>query len=75
MMCRASAAEECIERRAGQRDGHADHESHFVRFLSSSCSLEAVFTCHANPKYFFFHSSHRIFERMHEALNVGKKNN
>jgi hypothetical protein len=34
-----------------------------------------VFTSHANPKYFFFHSSHRIFGRMYGALNVGKKDN
>jgi hypothetical protein len=33
----------------------------------------AAFTCHAYPKYFFFHPSHRIFRRMHETLNVGKK--
>jgi hypothetical protein len=26
-------------------------------------------------KYFLFHPSHRIFERMHRALNVGKKTN
>jgi hypothetical protein len=25
------------------------------------------------PKYFLFHPSHRIFRRMHGALNVGKK--
>jgi hypothetical protein len=25
------------------------------------------------PKYFIFHPSHRIFGRMHGALNVGKK--
>jgi hypothetical protein len=36
---------------------------------------KAAFTCHAYPKYFLFHPSHRIFRRMHEALNVGKKNN
>jgi hypothetical protein len=34
---------------------------------------EAAFTCHTYPKYFLFHSSHRIFRRMHEVLNVGKK--
>jgi hypothetical protein len=34
-----------------------------------------VFTSHANLKYFLFHPSHRIFECMHEALNVGKKDN
>jgi hypothetical protein len=33
------------------------------------------FTSHAYPKYFLFHSSHRIFRRMYGALNVGKKNN
>jgi hypothetical protein len=37
--------------------------------------VQAVFTWHANPKYFLFHPSHRIFRRMHKALNVGKKNN
>jgi hypothetical protein len=34
------------------------------------CSLP-----HLNPKYFLFHPSHQIFQRMHGALNVGKKNN
>jgi hypothetical protein len=33
------------------------------------------FTSQANPKYFLFHPSHQIFRRMHEALNVGKKDN
>jgi hypothetical protein len=36
---------------------------------------EGVFTSHANPKYFLFYPSHRIFGRMHGALNVGKKDN
>jgi hypothetical protein len=35
--------------------------------------IEAVFTWHANPKYFLFHPSHQIFEHMHGTLNVGKK--
>jgi hypothetical protein len=35
----------------------------------------ALFTSHANPKYFLFHPSHRIFRRIHGALNVGKKDN
>jgi hypothetical protein len=35
----------------------------------------ALFTWHANPKYFLFHLSHQIFKRMHGALNVGKKTN
>jgi hypothetical protein len=39
------------------------------------CPLQAVFTSHANPKYFLFHPSHRIFRRMHETLNIGKKDN
>jgi hypothetical protein len=30
---------------------------------------------HANSKYFLFHPSHRIFRRMHGALNVSKKDN
>jgi hypothetical protein len=34
------------------------------------CSLP-----HPNLKYFLLHSSHQIFRRMHEALNVGKKDN
>jgi hypothetical protein len=38
-------------------------------------SATALFSCHANPKYFLFHPSHRIFKRMHGVLNVGKKNN
>jgi hypothetical protein len=37
--------------------------------------LKFVFTFYANPKYFIFHPSHRIFGCMHEALNVGKKDN
>jgi hypothetical protein len=37
--------------------------------------LMALFTSHANPKYFIFHPSHRIFRRMHGTLNVGKKDN
>jgi hypothetical protein len=43
----------------------------------TTCSLNssALFSCHANPKYFLFYLSHRIFKRMHGALNVGKKNN
>jgi hypothetical protein len=40
-----------------------------------TCSTMASFTFHTNPKYFLFHPSHRIFRRMHEALNVGKKDN
>jgi hypothetical protein len=36
---------------------------------------EALFSCHANPKYFLFHPSDRIFKCMYEVLNVGKKNN
>jgi hypothetical protein len=34
------------------------------------CSLP-----HPNPKYFLFHPSHQIFQRMHGVLNVGKKDN
>jgi hypothetical protein len=41
----------------------------------ATMQIEGVFTSHANPKYFLFHPSHRIFRRMHEALNVGKKDN
>jgi hypothetical protein len=37
--------------------------------------VKGVFTFHVNPKYFFFHPSHRIFGCMHGALNVGKKDN
>jgi hypothetical protein len=36
---------------------------------------KALFSWHANPKYFFFHPSHQIFRYMHGALNVGKKDN
>jgi hypothetical protein len=35
----------------------------------------ASFTSPPNPKYFLLHTSHQIFRRMHEALNVGKKDN
>jgi hypothetical protein len=38
-------------------------------------TAEALFTSPPNPKYFLFHPSHQIFRRMHEALNVGKKDN
>jgi hypothetical protein len=38
------------------------------RFLSM-----ALFTSHANPKYFLFLSSHQIFGRMNGVLNIGKK--
>jgi hypothetical protein len=37
--------------------------------------IKALFTSHPNPKYFLFHPSHQIFRRMHEVLNVGKKDN
>jgi hypothetical protein len=37
--------------------------------------FKAWFTSHLNPKYLLFHSLHQIFRRMHEALNVGKKDN
>jgi hypothetical protein len=39
----------------------------------ASGKAKAAFTRHAYLKYFFFHLSHRIFKRMHEVLNVGKK--
>jgi hypothetical protein len=39
------------------------------------CQSKALFTSHANLKYFLFHPSHRIFRRIHGALNIGKKNN
>jgi hypothetical protein len=38
-------------------------------------AMWALFSCHTNPKYFLFHSSHRIFRHMYGALNVGKKDN
>jgi hypothetical protein len=38
-------------------------------------AIMALFSCHANPKYFLFHPSHRIFRRMHGVLNIGKKDN
>jgi hypothetical protein len=52
----------------------------FWEFLNSVSKAEKVsgkltmggFTSHANPKYFLFHSSHRIFKRMYGALNVSK---
>jgi hypothetical protein len=46
-----------------------------VQWMNVQTFVKAAFTCHAYPKYFLFHPSHRIFKRMHEALNVGKKNN
>jgi hypothetical protein len=49
----------------------------FFKRLASTARKVArgVFTSHVNPKYFLFHSLHRIFGRMHGALNVGKKDN
>jgi hypothetical protein len=44
-----------------------------VRIRNIQSSAKALFTSHANLKYFFFHLSHQIFQRMHGALNVGKK--
>jgi hypothetical protein len=41
----------------------------------AGASIAALFISHANPKYFLFHPSHRIFRCMREALNVGKKDN
>jgi hypothetical protein len=38
-------------------------------------TLEAAFTSPPNPKYFLLHTSYQIFQRMHGALNVGKKDN
>jgi hypothetical protein len=37
-------------------------------------TTEAAFTFYRKPKYFLFHPSHQIFKRIHETLNVGKKN-
>jgi hypothetical protein len=52
------------------------HPARVCRVHGCICSvLQGVFTSHANSKYFFFHPSHRIFEHMHETLNVGKKIN
>jgi hypothetical protein len=39
------------------------------------CALWPCSLPRPNPKYFIFHPSHQIFQRMHEALNVGKKDN
>jgi hypothetical protein len=39
------------------------------------CFSMTSFTFPSNPKYFLLHISHQIFRRMHEALNVGKKDN
>jgi hypothetical protein len=47
----------------------------FLLGFSIQNVYEAVFTSHANPKYFLFHPSYRIFGRMHGVLNVGKKDN
>jgi subtilisin family serine protease len=43
--------------------------------MFASSNTMALFTSHANPKYFLFHPSHQIFRRMYGALNVGKKDN
>jgi hypothetical protein len=42
-------------------------------YRRSHFHIQGVFTSHTNSKYFLFHSSHRIFRRMHGVLNVGKK--
>jgi threonine/homoserine/homoserine lactone efflux protein len=36
--------------------------------LWSPALSQGVFTSHANPKYFLFHPSHRIFRRMHGGM-------
>jgi hypothetical protein len=48
-------------------------KEHFHTPGQAQQMTEGVFTWHANPKYFLFHLSHRIFERMHGVLNIGKK--
>jgi hypothetical protein len=50
-----------------------DTVNHLQSQTKSLALVEAVFTSHANPKYFIFHPSHQIFRRIHEVLNVGKK--
>jgi hypothetical protein len=42
-------------------------------FFFRSYVSKAAFTSYSNPEYFLFHSSHQIFKRMHETLNVDKK--
>jgi hypothetical protein len=49
------------------------HRLYMISFYSRN--IKAAFTSRPNPKYFIFHPSHQIFRRMHEALNVGKKDN
>jgi hypothetical protein len=46
-------------------------------YVGQSCSEPdlAVFTSFKIPKILQDFSSHRIFGRMHEVLNIGKKNN
>jgi hypothetical protein len=64
--------------------GEAKHASHIafahdsvMQLVGPPCPCPALGQdhTHANPKYFLLHPSHQIFKRMHEALNVGKKNN
>jgi hypothetical protein len=43
------------------------------KIMARNVRTMGVFTFHANLKNFLFHPSHRIFGRMHGALNVGKK--
>jgi hypothetical protein len=35
--------------------------------------IEAIFTSHANPKYFLFHPLYQIFGYIYGVLNIGKK--
>jgi DUF438 domain-containing protein len=41
--------------------------------MAPANGVEDVTYSGSNPKYFFFYPSHRIFKRMHGALNVEKK--
>jgi Holliday junction resolvasome RuvABC ATP-dependent DNA helicase subunit len=67
-----------LAKRNNSRINVIDEISEFLqskRYGGSTICTKAWFTSHANPKYFLFHPSHRIFRRMHRALNVGKKDN
>jgi hypothetical protein len=55
------------ERGERKREEEEEEEERFGR--EEQLSEDRV----ANLKYFFFHLSHQIFQRMHGALNVGKK--
>jgi hypothetical protein len=56
-----------------RRDTIKSEEMHQKLGIGEESDVGCV--SHANPKYFLFHLSHRIFGCMHVALNVIKTDN